>query len=956
MTVNLRDVDYLTSAASTVAKARSVTPTLPTEDPLDVATALKCMSEFQDLEGEEQLALLDREEQAAPLAAAARILQSTAEQLRRSVNPPISQELDELHFYAALAFAMQGNFPSAKASLSDVSHAFIAFSMTYKMVACICDPCGDLALTSDTGGDIALSVEKRSESGLQVDPEVVSFEQFRGSWFSAVREPDPTTRRSLFEAAMEVFFKVALSGSTAEGALALSGRMAAEQAMRLAAARLISVAGPIPRWFIENSIDAGLVTLLPPQRQLLSGEGVAHHRRNTLLTLPTSTGKTFIAEACLTAGLRRGGLCVYVAPYVAVGEQVKASLAKHVRDRVPVVSMFGGFQLERLDLSAPQEILVATPERFDAWLRAGEGLDRLRTVVFDEIHILENGSRGARVEGLVSRLRLLQRDNSLLRLIGLSAVLTEPERVCSWMGVDQERDLHQLGWRPTARRLAMCMANGDLQWIHGNDPLRPEDVPRTAPVSEPVRLSLPGKMVSSQYAKVNEKSAAINVGAISTDLLARLGSPGLVVCNRKLDTRLLARALMQHETESTDEVLLAAAADIQQRHPWLTFLAECICRGVAYHNASLPFDVRRTVEDLTRRRKLKVVCATTTLAEGADLPFRWTLVAHWLSSMRDQGTSMKSMTFRNIAGRCGRAGAFSEGDTVLFENLMGPPSRSRRSNRSSMEHVMFSSAPLESTVGEGWATESDSTKRHVEATFSSQLLACVGEQPNLDDVVNELVGASYAHHGQNGGNLRGILNSALSDMLDSSRPGGALAVANSPVRLTNFGLAASLSGFSPATCRLMATYLAADKFLDGASLYADLLRKFKDVSEQANDTLRKVVARGNHRFVLKDAKLEQLLSDLTTPLDIRTAFDRLRDPKSTAQPETVDTMFEDFVSFVDGVIGNFLPWLLRGFQALSAHGSDVAADTDWSAMARHVEMRLAARGPTADMGSELDSE
>lgn len=956
MTVNLRQVDYRASAASSAAKARNVAPALPTEDPLDVATALKCMSEFQDLEGDEQLALLDREEHAAPLLAAARILQSTAEQLRRSANPPNSLELDELHFYAALAFAMQGNFPSAKASLSEVSQDFIALSVTFKMVACICDPCSDFALSVDSGGDIPLVANRGGESRSQVSAGVIRFEQFRVAWFHAVREPDPTSRRSLFEAAMDVFFKAAFNGSIAEGALALSGRMAAEQAMRLAAARLIAVGGGIPRWFIENSIEAGLVTLLPPQRQLLADLQVAHHTRNMLLTLPTSTGKTFIAEACLTAGLSRGGLCVYVAPYVAVGEQVKVSLAKHVRARVPVVSMFGGFQLERLDLSAPAEILVATPERFDAWLRAGDGLGRLRTVVFDEIHMLENGSRGARVEGLVSRLRLMQRDNGLLRLIGLSAVLTEPERVCSWMGVDQEKDLHQIGWRPTARRLAICLANGDLQWIHGNDSLRPEDVNRTAPVSEPVRLSLPGRIVSSQFAKANEKSAASNVAAISADLLARLGSPGLVVCNRKLDTRLLARVLMQHESESTDEVLLGAAAEIQQPHPWLEFLAECIRHGIAYHNASLPFNVRRIVEDLTRRRKLKVVCATTTLAEGADLPFRWTLVAHWLSSMRDQGTSMKSMTFRNIAGRCGRAGAFSEGDTVLFENLMGPPSRSRRSNRASMEHVMFSSAPLESTVGEGWALESDSTKHHVEATFSSQLLACVGEQPNLDDVVNELVTASYAHHAQNGGNLRGILNSALGDMLDSNRPGGALAVANSPVRLTNFGLAASLSGFSPATCRLMAAYLAADEFLDGAPLYADLLRKFKDVPEQPNDTLRKVVARGNHRFVLKDGKLEQLLSDLTTPLDIRAAFDRLRDPKSTAQPETVDTMFEDFVSFVDGVIGNFLPWLLRGLQALSAHGSDVAAETEWSAMARHIEMRLAARGPTADMGAELDSE
>lgn len=599
---------------------------------------------------------------------------------------------------------------------------------------------------------------------------------------------------------------------------------------------------------------------------------------------------------------------------------------------------------------------MATPERFDAWLRAGDGLDRLRTVVFDEIHILENGSRGARVEGLVSRLRLMQRDNPLLRLIGLSAVLTEPERVCDWMGVDQEVDLHQIGWRPTARRLAMCMANGDMHWIHGSDSLRPEGALRTAPVSEPAHITLPGDIVWAKFPKANEKNAALNVAVISEDLLGRLGFPGLVVCNRKVDTRLLARALMQQEPKSTDEDLHQAAANILELHPWLEFLADCICRGIAYHNASLPFDVRRTVEDLIRQRKLRVVCATTTLAEGADLPFRWTLVAHWLTSMRDEGTRMKSMTFRNIAGRCGRAGAFSEGDTVLFENRMGPPSQSRTSNRVAMEEVMFSSAPLESTVGDGWVAEADSTKLHVEATFGSQLLACVGEHPQMENIVDELVAASYAQRGANGANLRRILDAALRDMLDNNQPGGALAVANSPVRLTNFGVAANLSGFSPATCRLMTQYLSADEFLVGPSLFADLLRAFKDIPEQSNNDLRKILSGDRHNNVLKEGKLKQLLTDLMTPLDVRAAFDRLRAPKSKAQPETVETMFEDFVSFVDNVIGIFLPWLLRGLQTLSAHGSDAAKKTEWADIARLVEAKLAARGPTADMGTEPDAE
>lgn len=895
----------------------------PTADPLDVATALKCISAFQVRVNVEALEALDDEGKAQPLVAAARILQSTAQHLRRETNQPHRADLDELSFHAALAFAMHGNFPSARAALSDVSPDFLKESLVFRMVAAICDPCH-------------ASARFRSN-----DEE---FEPFRLQWYRALRRPQRDERAEAFNGALRFFAKAALAGTMAEGALLLGGRMAAHQARRLATANLLDDAPEIPDWFIRNSIKAGMVTLLPPQHVLLSKQRIAGHGRNTLLTLPTSTGKTFVAEACIASGLAVDGLCVYVAPYVAVGEQVKDSLQKHLREEVPVISMFGGFQSESLSTFAEREVVVATPERLDGWLRSGVDIGRLRTVVFDEIHILENGVRGARVEGLVSRLRLLQRSNPDLRIIGLSAVLTEPELVCTWLGV-QGVDLHQIGWRPTARRLAMCRANGDMYWIHGNDALRPTgDHPNSA-MSEPVKIHLPGEIRPGQFAKVNEKSAAINVGSITRDLLSRLGFPGLVVCPRKLDTRLLARVLMDGREHVENEKVLQTANDILKRYPYLDFLVACLRCGVAYHNASLPFDVRRDIERLIRMRALSVVCATTTLAEGADLPFRWTIVAHWLSSMRGDGKRMKSMTFRNIAGRCGRAGAFSEGDTVLFENLMGPPSLMRRQqNTRRLEEVMFSSSPLASTLGGDWAETPVEGQQLLEAAFSAQLLACIREHPEAEDIVSSLAEASYAGQTDGEDNVHRILSETVIGILDEKQAGGAMAVRNSPIRLTAFGQAANLSGFSPGTCRLMVQFLSAETFESGATLYNELLRQFHNIPEQSDHTLRRIFSATSHRNVLKAENLEQMLKNLLQRKDLRAVFDGLRSKKSRAQPDTVETNFEDFVSVINGVVGNFLPWLLRGLQKLSEYGSKEAAATDWLAMAKEVEAALVARG------------
>jgi helicase len=891
------------------------------------------MNSYQLRVSVESLKVLDSEKNAAPLVAAARILQSTSQHLRRSDLSPQAEEVDELSLQAALAFAMHGNFPSARAALADVSAAYLSSNDTIRMIAAICDPWGVQALSRNT------------------DSYTVNFSR---PWHDALRGETTEFRKQSFTRAMKYFSRIVLERPMSEGALFLGGRMAAHQAMRLATANLLQSAPEIPSWFVVNAVKSGLVTLLPPQLELLEAAHIASHKRNSLLTLPTSTGKTFVAEACIAARLPEGGLCVYVAPYVAVGEQVKESLKDLLDGKVEVVSMFGGFQSEHLNAFAESEVIVATPERFDGWLRADEDVSRLRTVVFDEIHILENGVRGARVEGLISRLRLLQRTNHKLRLIGLSAVLTNPERVCAWFGVGSG-DLHRIGWRPTARRLAICTAEGDMYWIHGNDSLRPSDE-ATDPISEPTKVPLPGEIKYGQYARVNEKSSALNVSSLARDLVRRLGTPGLVVCPRKVDTRLLARTLVQRLEVAHDEDLRSMAEDILRRYPYLDFLVNCLKHGIAYHNASLPYDVRRGVERLTRARKLSVVCATTTLAEGADLPFRWTIVSHWLMSMQDAGIPMKAMIFRNIAGRCGRAGAFSEGDTILFENLMGPPSKNlQQSNIATMEAVMFSSAPLASTLGAEWLATAPNIQQHLKAAFSSQLLACINEHPSADDVVSDLVAASYAGATDGEANIRQVLDASVAEILDGSQSGGALAVMNSPIRLTAFGQAANLSGFSPSTCRRMVEFLSTDEFEVGPPLFAKLLGGFNAVPEQSNDVLRKIFSGKSHKNVLTARNLESVLHDLLTPIDRREVFDSLRSPTSQAKAETVETMFEDFVAFVDTVVGNFLPWLLRGLESISPHGSEAAADIEWAVMAREIELRLAAVDRSQELNDAHDA-
>ncbi|GAI63540.1 unnamed protein product, partial [marine sediment metagenome] len=49
-------------------------------------------------------------------------------------------------------------------------------------------------------------------------------------------------------------------------------------------------------------------------------------------------------------------------------------------------------------------------------------------------------------------------------------------------------------------------------------------------------------------------------------------------------------------------------------------LLELLKRGMAYHNADLSWEERSLVEKYLKEGEIKVICATTTLALGVELP------------------------------------------------------------------------------------------------------------------------------------------------------------------------------------------------------------------------------------------------------------------------------------------------------------------------------------------------
>ena len=142
----------------------------------------------------------------------------------------------------------------------------------------------------------------------------------------------------------------------------------------------------------------------------------------------------------------------------------------------------------------------------------------------------------------------------------------------------------------------------------------------------------------------------------------------------------------------------------------------------------------------------------------------------------------------------------------------------------------------------------------------------------------------------------------------------------------------------------MVQFLSEEKFESDESLYSELLERFHRIPEQSDPTLVKIFSGKTHKNVIKSENIGVMLKNLLLRMDLRENFESLRNENSRAQAETVETMFEEFVSFVNSVVGNFLPWVLRGLGKLSEYGSEEAKGTNWSEMAKKVEDALSALG------------
>ena len=173
-----------------------------------------------------------------------------------------------------------------------------------------------------------------------------------------------------------------------------------------------------------------------PAQQAVMDHALLDTGFSCILQLPTGSGKTWLAKEAIRKSLRAGNRVVYLSPLRALADEL--SLKWHLEfEEFPVGVFTGDYGKNGRKFPVTYEdsrVLIMTPERLDSctrnWRTHWNWIPEVDWLIVDEIHLLGDGNRGARLEGTISRFRRL---NPFCRVLGLSATLGNRDELAAWL-------------------------------------------------------------------------------------------------------------------------------------------------------------------------------------------------------------------------------------------------------------------------------------------------------------------------------------------------------------------------------------------------------------------------------------------------------------------------------------------------------------------------------------------
>ncbi|KAH8915667.1 Sec63-domain-containing protein [Atractiella rhizophila] len=388
---------------------------------------------------------------------------------------------------------------------------------------------------------------------------------------------------------------------------------------------------------------------------------------NLLVCAPTGAGKTDVALLTILRAIQQhgepyvdhGGFArlkkrdwkiVYVAPMKALAGEVVAKMKKRLGGLgVKVRELTGDMQMTRQEIAETQ-MIVTTPEKWDVVTRkpsfathvgGGGGREeeivmQVKLLIIDEVHLL-NEDRGAVIETIVARtLRLVETTQSLIRIVGLSATLPNYVDVADFLRVNRYEGLFYFdsSFRPVPLEQHFIGVKGKngSQIMHNNmDEATFEQVSRLIKAGHQVMVFVHARKETVKTAQTLREKALQEEGML--DLLMPDEHPKYGLFKKE-----------------------ASASRNKE-------LKELMAMGFGIHHAGMLRSDRNLSERMFEQGITKVLCCTSTLAWGVNLPAYAVVIkgTQIYDSSKGSNVDLSILDVLQIFGRAGRPQYESQG-------------------------------------------------------------------------------------------------------------------------------------------------------------------------------------------------------------------------------------------------------------------------------------------------------
>ncbi len=412
---------------------------------------------------------------------------------------------------------------------------------------------------------------------------------------------------------------------------------------------------------------------------------------NVLVTAKTGSGKTLVGEYQIHVSLNKNKKVIYTTPIKSLSNQKFNDLKKIYGDRVGIIT--GDIKFN------PQgDILIMTTEILRNLLykensvtsqygtTAGVSLNNLDAVIFDEVHYINDPSRGKVWE---ETLILLP---STVNLVLLSATIDSPEVFASWLGKIKQKMIHCISTTYRIVPLTHYVINNQKQlveimdsknnfnkkcykdWLNEKQELLKDHDKFKETVKnreEGQVISKTARIVSFQHT-LNETIEILS----QKELLPAL----FFVFSRKACEK-YAQNVQGSLIDSSDAAAvkniirfhLHSYMDRLEHLSQYHTLFDLMCRGIAFHHSGLLPILKEMIEILFNRGYIKVLFATETFSVGINMPTKTVVFLEFRKhdDKTDNPRVLRTDEYLQMAGRAGRRGIDTLG-VVIYLPIRNP--------------------------------------------------------------------------------------------------------------------------------------------------------------------------------------------------------------------------------------------------------------------------------------------